>query len=187
VPTYIHECEDHGRFEIHCRLAEYDEWKPCPQCKKSSQQVFLPSNTRDCAFPEPIVIHVSADGSVRFPGDASAKVPKGFEKKELRTIREIESFEKSYNHTLKVEASQHQENEERYFTALHAQNRSDLRNRIASMSPLGRDFAMLAMQINDRRKKKPTDCGFFSEILHFDRSNREPMHDERTGWKRKYF
>lgn len=187
MPTYIHACEDHGDFEVTCRVAEWDEWKPCPNCGKSSQQMLRPSDSRDSHFPDPIVIHVSAEGKLRFPGDANAKVPDGYVKKELRTIREIEQLERTMNTQLRAEAEQHHENEDRFFSKVHSENRAELRMRMQSMSPLGRDFAKFAIEMGNRIKRKPTECGFHSEILHFDRSNREPLHDERTGWKRKYF
>jgi len=185
LPKYDFLCPTHGVFEISCRLAEWSLEKPCPKCKKPSEQVHLPCESRNCEVPA-IVVHVAADGSVRFPAATDAPVPKGFEKKELRSIREIEQFERRVNLHLRAEAEQHAENEERHYSAVRESNRSDLRARMQSMSNFGRDFARFAMEQNNNRKRKPLDVGFFTEILHMDRSNRDSHNDERTDWKRKH-
>jgi len=187
MAQYEYECPEHGIFQVTCRLADWSDVKACPKCEQPSEQILRPSSTHLGEFPESIVVHISESGDVRFPGDVNARVPEGFQKKEIRTIRELEHFERQMNVKLRAEAEQHQENEAKFFDAIHARTRADLRQQMQHMSPLGRDFAMLAMQINDSRKRKPTDCGFHSDILNFDRTNREPMHDERTGWKRKYY
>ena len=163
----------------------WDTHKPCPTCKKPSEQVHLPGVTL-AEFKTPIVVHVAADGAVRFPASTDAPVPKGFEKKELRSIREIEQFERRVNLHLRAEAEQHAENEERHYSAVRESNRSDLRQRMQGMSQFGKDFARFAMEQNNNRKRKPLDVGFFTEILHMDRSNRDSHNDERTDWKRKH-
>lgn len=187
MPTYSYECPAHGYFEISCRLADWNDRQPCPKksCKEIGEQVVLPSDASR-HFCEPVVVHFAADGTYRFPGAANARVPKGFQKRELRTIREIESFERDVNCKLHAEARQHQENEERYYSDVRSQLRSELRMRMQSMSRQGRDFARVVMALNDQRRSKPTDPGFHTQILHFDQTNREHHRDEPTGWKRKY-
>jgi hypothetical protein len=184
---YTYECPEHGPFELSLPLNKWDDKMPCPKgnCGKISEQVLLPSRTPG-QFSDPVVIHVAADGSVRFPGRSDARVPKGFERRELRTIRDIERFEHDTNVRLSAEADQHNSNEQRFFGELRAQQRSDLRQRMQNMSSQGRDFARFAMKKNDERRGKRTECGFHLEILHFDQSNREAHSDDRTDWKRRH-
>jgi hypothetical protein len=184
MPRYSYECPAHGMFELSLRLADWDDKKPCPQkgCKEIAEQVVLPSDASRY-FSEPVVVHVAADGAYRFPGSATARVPKGFEKRELRTIREIEKFERDVNCRLSGEAHQHQENEERFFSSVRSELRSELRQRMQSMSERGRDFARLAMALNDQRRGKAIDPGFHTQILHFNQSNRDSHRDKETGWK----
>jgi hypothetical protein len=186
MPTYSYECEKHGMFELILPLSKWDDRKPCPTkgCKRMGEQVVLP-NDASRHFANPVVVHVSSDGSYRFPMSANAPVPKGFEKKELRTIREIESLERSVNKKLHSESRQHQENEERRFSQLRSDLRGDLRQRMQSMSERGRDFARLAMQLNDQRRSKSTEVDFHTEILHMDQSNRHEHRDAATEWKRR--
>ena len=187
MPTYEYICESGHSFEIRCRLAEWKDHLPCTHkgCRKIAEQI-LTSNDSSRFFSDPVIVHVAKDGQYRFPGAANARVPKGFQKRELRTIREIESFERDVNCKLHAEARQHQENEERYYSDVRSQLRSELRMRMQSMSQQGRDFARAVMSLNDQRRSKPTDPGFHLQVLHFDQTNREHHRDESTGWKRKY-
>lgn len=159
---------------------------PCPKCGKTSEQVLLPTRARG-EFSQPVTIHVSSDGQkYRFPGAADARVPKGFVKRELKSIRDIERFERDMNARLRSDSDRHHENEERAFGEIRSRLRSELRQAMQRMSPEGRDFAAFAMAFNDNRKRKTTECGFHVAILHED-SSKNPWIDERTGWKRKYF
>jgi hypothetical protein len=184
MPCYCYECPKHGTFELTLPLRKWDSTKPCPKCSQPSEQVLLPQRAY-AEFRDPIVVHVSADGKYRFPGAANARVPKGFERKELRTIREVESFERDVNKQLRGEAERHRENESRHFEEIYAQKRSELRQAMQQMSPLGRDFAQFAIKMNNARRRKPTDCGFHVEILHFDQGNREPQRDRSTDWRNR--
>src|SRR5262245_28429608 len=71
-------------------------------------------SSRNAQSFEPVVVHVDKDGNVRFPGRADAKVPKGYEKRELTTVREVRKFEGQMNERERRKWSQHLENEERF-------------------------------------------------------------------------
>lgn len=150
-------------------------------CRETTVQTYHSSRPKDWAI-KPVVIHVDRGGAVRFPGNSDAKVPKGFNKVELRTIPEIEKFEREMNRKFHAEAEQHHENEARVFGEIRAQLRSELRQRMQTMSALGRDFARAAMEANDRRPRKSSDTGFHLQVLHFNASNREPFR-EGKGYK----
>lgn len=184
IPAYSYECAKHGIFELSLPLRKWSDRMPCPQCRKISEQVLLPQRGRG-EFANPVVIHVDSKGNYRFPGAPDAKCPPGFVKKELKTIRDIEHFERQFNAKLRSDSDRHHENEERAFAERRAQLRSELRQAMNHFSPAGRDFAQMAMRINDERKRKTTECGFHVTILHED-SRKNPWIDERTNWKKKY-
>lgn len=184
MPVYEYECKSHGVFVLTLPLRKWDDHKPCPKCEKQCEQILSPQGGRG-TFGQGIVVHVSADGHTRFPGDPNAKVPKGFQKKTLTTIREVEKFEREVNTKLRAESEQHQEREARHFDAIQKKNRSDLRMAMQHFSPMGRALAETAMRINNERKRKTNDCGFQVTILHEDAS-KNPQIDASTGWKRKY-
>jgi len=181
MPVYEYSCDKHGIFALTLPLSKWDDHKPCPKCKKKSEQVLRPTE-RNRGFA-PIVVHVDAEGNYRFPGAADARVPKHCHKVELKTIREIEKFERDVNAKMRKEADDHNSREEMRFAEVQNKNRRDLRTAMERMSPQGRDFAMFAMKQNNMRKRKTSEVGFHVQILHFDQSNREAYRDDRTGWK----
>jgi len=142
-------------------------------------QTYTPSRAKNWAI-KPVVIHVGAGGKVRFPANSEAPVPKGFNKVELKSLSEIEHFERQMNTRFSAEAEQHHENEARFFDKIKAQLRSDLREKMKSMSPLGLDFARAVIEANDNRRRKSTDTGFHLQVLHYDASNREEYREGKN-------
>lgn len=165
-------------------MRKYDDHKPCPKCKKSSEQVVLPPERSSVRF-QPIVVHVDAEGNYRFPGSPDARIPRGFQKVELTTIPEIEAMERKVNVKLRGDAERHIENEERVLGAIKAKLRGELQQRMATMSPLGRAFAEAAIARSNARRRKSSDVGFHVNILHYNQGNREGYSDERTGWRER--
>ena len=184
MPTYSYECPVHGEFEITVSISAHRDHWPCfyKGCAASTEQTYTPSKPKDWAI-KAIVVHVGADGAVRFPGHENARVPKGFNRVELKTISEIARFEQQMNQKLSSERSKHIENEERHFETVRARLRSDLRQRMQTMSPFGRAFAQFCIDENNRRRRKKSDVGFHVDILNNNSSSREPHRDKETGWK----
>ena len=150
------------------------EWPFCPHGQ---------TNPYLALYGEPTIVHIDAKGNYRFAGAAAAPIPKGFHRVELRTMHDRERFEREVNKAERRRAQEHREREEMTFGGYKSQQRSDLRGRIPQMSPLGRDFAMTAIRMNDQRRKKTGDPGFHMEIVHFDSQNRPEYRDARTNWK----
>ena len=131
----------------------------------------------------PVVVHQAADGTYRLPGAADATVPDGFKKVELRTISEIQRFERNMNLQLRVEAEQVQGRRYGITETERRARHSALRAHMNGMSTLGREFARAAIEHANRGKRQNTDPGFHVEVLHQDQSNREAHRDERTDWR----
>ena len=184
VPAYTFECETHGLFELTLPLSKWDDHKPCPKCRKSSEQVLLPASAHTF-FETPIVVHVAKDGTFRCPGHTNAKCPAGYERRELRTVRDVEAFERHANARIRSEAGQHQENEERFYSQVRKKLRGELRQEMQHFSNFGRDLARFVMAHNDSRNKDVKDAGFHVEVLHYDQTNRDPYRDRETGWKER--
>lgn len=132
---------------------------------------------------DPVVVHVDKQGNIRFPGHADAACPAGYERRELRTVNEVRSFERHVNLKDRVEWEQRQAIREQQFSEQQSANRRELRSAMERMSQRGRDFAELAMRRNNDRKKAQFHDGFFVEAFSQDSSNRDAYRDERTGWK----
>lgn len=156
----------------------------------------------DACNIDPIVVHQSADGTYRMPGHANAKVPAGYERVELRTIRHIEQFESTVNRQHKSIIDRKADREQRRYEEATSQRHARLRHAInhgftmkdsdgktvtfGAMSPMGRLLAERAMRRSNEKKPQHTyDPGFRVEILHTDASNREPWRDKDTNWQKR--
>jgi hypothetical protein len=155
----------------------------CCKCKGTAM-VWTEEPRSWAAQTEATVVHRNAQGELRFPAQADAPVPPGFEKVELRTVGERDRFERQQNHRENQTHAEFLENRERTYSEVEKQNRSDLRARMQSMSNLGRDFARLAMEKSNQKPRWRFDAGFHIETNHQDASSRGER-SERTGWKRK--
>jgi hypothetical protein len=197
MPTYTFECPAHGEFEVTVPISQHRDHWPCPyksefeaagvkfvtaHCSERTEQTYTPERPKNWAI-QAVVVHLGKDGAVRFPAHVNAPVPKGFNRVELRSLGEIEQFERRVNAKLSAEAAIHIENEERHFSILRDQSRSDLRQRMQSMSLAGKAFAQFCIEENNRCQRKSSDVGFHLNILHFNSSNREAHNDKETGWK----
>ncbi len=150
------------------------DWPWCPH--GSTRPSYAQSIT-------PVVVHQAADGTYRLPGAADAAVPDGFKKVELRTISEIQRFERNMNTQLRVEAEQIQGRRYGISEETRRERHSALRQDMARMSRYGREFARAAIERANRGERRNTDPGFHVEVLHQDQSNREAHRDERTNWR----
>src|SRR6266404_6298813 len=187
MPTWSYECPVHGDFEISGPVSSHQDHPVCPfqnghpfyMCMEETVQTYTRSKPKDWAI-KAIVVHVGADGAVRFPGHENARVPKGFNRVELKTLSEIAAFERQVNQKLSSEAARHIENEERHFEAVRGRLRGELQQQMKTMSPRGRDFAQFVIDENNRRARKKSDVGFQVDILHNDARNREDYRDKET-------
>jgi hypothetical protein len=137
---------------------------------------------------DPVVIHKDAEGNVRFPGRADAAVPAGFEKVELRTVREVRQFEHMMNVRGRAESEQAAYNRTQTFDRESRVRRAELLQRMPGLQPFSRDLAKVAMQQREMRqgsKNKPFDVGFHVEAFSQNSSNRGAHCDESSGWQRR--
>lgn len=133
----------------------------------------------------PIAYHEDARGHLTMPGHESAKPRPGVERKEARTIREIEALERRFNAQEGVVAERVMQQEEIARTLVRSETRSRMRQRIQSSqtSARARSFAERWMAHQDQRPVERKTPNLHFDVLHFDQSNRVPYVDARTGWK----
>ncbi len=184
-------CESCGlHFDQYVKREPPEEW-PC-ECGATAKRTFDPALTMrrpinlNAQSFDPVVVHRDAEGNIRFPGHTHAPVPPGFQKVELRTVREVRALEREMNHRESARALDHITREEMAFSADRADRRSDLTASMRHMSPFGRDFARVAMQQMDERRRtsrRTGEAGFYVECLTQDSSNRGGQRDASTDWK----
>jgi len=180
----------------------------CKNCKAKLEVGMFPfckGNPADHGQParragfRPVVVFRDSAGNVSFPGRSDAKPPKGFERVELTTIRQMEQFERTFNASERSRNQRYVEREQQMSEEARSKLRSDLRNGfsqrmpdgtlktlpgIKHMSSFGRAMAEAAMRRTDEMpRKNGNGSDFFLEVLHKDQSNRAIYRDRDTDWK----
>ncbi len=189
MPLYEYGCVDEAcgdRTEVLQLLREYEagEKPDCPTCHGPMQRIMLPSWQRAGAGFKPIVIHELSDGTFSFPMHEHAPVPEGAHRREITTFAEADRVMRKVNSLERSKVEQTVEQEQAWREAMEATNRSDLRQRMQSMSPRGRAFAELCMRMNDAKPTKRTfDPHAYIEVREYDQSNREAYRDRETDWR----
>jgi putative FmdB family regulatory protein len=191
MPLYEYGCLDAAcgdRTEVLQLLREYEagEKPDCPTCHGPMQRIMLPSWQRAGNGFQPIVIHELPDGTFSFPMHGSAPLPDGAQRREITTFAEADRVMRKVNQQERSKSEQHVEQEQAWREEMESANRSDLRQRMQSMSPRGRAFAEFCMRANDQKPQRRTvDPNVYLEIREFDRSNRDAYRDQETGWRER--
>jgi hypothetical protein len=120
---------------------------------------------------------------VRFPASPDAPVPSGFAKRELTNIHEIRKFENRINSEERRRWDERKTREEMTFNEQRQQRHAELRQAMQRMSPYGRDFAQIAMEQTNGKRRGNYDAQFRVDVFSNDSSNRDPHCDRSTGWR----
>lgn len=76
-----------------------DDIHECPDCHRAMQQDWLPRTKRPAQWDDntAVMVHVNPEtGETRYPGRHDAKVKEGYEKVYLRSLAEVDRFERSH-------------------------------------------------------------------------------------------
>ena len=162
---------------------------PCrtQRCKLKANRS-LPGSTRYAQNTEPFVYYERpSDGEIFIAAtNTDTRRPKGFVKREVRTMRDYEQFRRRHTERLKSEADLNYELDRQDKSRFNSLNRESLKAMMSSLSPEGREFAQAAIERSyaaDNPPRQQQDC--FITGIENDRSNREPHNDESSNWKRR--
>jgi hypothetical protein len=163
-------CEQGHKF-THLTEVTADGGPPNPQCKSDGCSAvggwvpnYAAGRPRDF---QPVTVHVDKFGNYRFPGRADARVPDGYQKKEMN-LYEARKFCKEMNHREQAKMGEHLSRVQMLYEEAQRENRASLRAAMQHMSPRERDFAMAAIEMGNSRDARAyysTDCGFHIEGL----------------------
>ena len=145
-------------------------------------------------FPEfaqrfdPIVVHVSPSGEYHFPAAIDAPIPAGFQKHEIRSIREADKITREVNSRedsklsevhMAHEATRQEKRRRRqeFMDAMHSK-----------LSPAARQYLDERREYQrekdkERERNRPRSADFHIDVFAFDGSNREAYADSRTDWR----
>lgn len=166
----------------------------CKDCGHELQIGDYPYCPHESIYPSaaqsfsPVVVHRSADGSIRFPAHADAPVPKGFQKVEMTNLAQIRKFETEVNTRENALLREGRYKEKADIESGRKIMREQFKERVRGFSPRGRAFAERAMEWSDKRGSKRDvirDANFHVEAFSFDSSNRDAYQDAGTNWQRR--
>lgn len=165
-------CPKCGRF---CFIGMF----PSGMCGRQGESAHGPIYAGPAQRFDPVVVHFNpTTGEYRFPGAAHAKAPAGYQRQELTTTHDVRKFTKRWNESERRKVDESVCRSQQRIEMSQARHRPDLRMAMQGMSEFGRDFARLAMEINDRRgAKRHFDPGCHLEAFEMDRSNRDAHQD----------
>lgn len=124
------------------------------------------------------------EGEFRYPGWNDEPTPEGYERVEIRSIREWETVTRKMSaHGRSVAEKAYYERKEA-IDKVRAEQRAELRREMQHFDGPMRAFAEAALERSENRKRRPMPTGeVIAHALEYDSSNREVWRDERTGWK----
>lgn len=174
--------------ELNRPLAMYPAMPTCPDCGAETTHDMSVGQRQSTA--DPVVVFRGPDGQIRFPGDANGAsaanyARQGFERIEIRGAAEMRRFERGMNAQEYSRAARKVEHRQMQREAREKVLRSELRQRMQSMSTAGRTIARAVMERNDNRpRERVADANFHSEVYSFNRSNRDESRDAQGRRRR---
>lgn len=136
------------------------------------------------------------EGEYRTPGWNDEPTPAGFERVEIRNVREWEAVTRRMSARGRQEAERAYNERQQAIDIVKKELRADLREQMekwrlsdvppeyAEQAAATLKFAEYALEQSERKRPRPMPSGeVVSHALEYDSSNREAWRDERTGWK----
>lgn len=161
------------------RRVAWDTEEARCDCGAQATRVFISHRAYRAQSFDPVLVYRDKSGHYRFPGRNAGVTPKGYEPVYLRTTSEVRKFERTMSQHERDRYFRHKERAEAAFAPWIANARSELRQRMQSMSAYGRSLAEAAIRASDSQSSVDTrfDPGCHFNAFAFDASNREPQGD----------
>ena len=87
-----------GKEVLNAMAGEQDK-RTCPECGLDMEQVWWkrPCGPAQWDDNTAVLVFQNADGQIRYPGRHDARLPSGYERVYLRSLREVDAFERQHN------------------------------------------------------------------------------------------
>lgn len=201
MPNYVQKCGSCGHiFEQFRRMADFDQYPPCPKCDGESAKHYLPSGASLNA--PAVVVYKTPDGTFRFPGDTNpnGRTAKqysdlGYERVELKGWADVRRMEGQVSKQQASEIRQRVERQcemrERSMSDRRSEIRRSLeqgfvmpetdekgretgRTKVVRMGQEARDFVRAAVERNDGKPRpREFESGFHVDVYSQNRGNRD--------------
>ncbi len=171
MPNYDFACDNNSEHLIE-KFVPLAEWSAemsawCEQCKCLAHQVVLPRGAGTTITP--FVYYVNKNGEIRIPGSSNLPVPPGHTRCEVTTLHELRQLEARVGREERSKISHAREMDDAISQEETQGLRRELRSAMERMSPAGRDFAQVAIEMGNRRssaRSKSYDPQLYFNILH---------------------
>lgn len=148
-----------------CGFAEWEigSWPLC----KGRPEDHASARVRWAQDFAPIVIFKAPDGRVRVPGKGAAKAPKGYERVELRTRREVDAFTREYGASEAMRAERGRILDQHLYERDFGRNRAEVQQIREGADPVVREYIDTVIREMDRRDRarKNYDPGVYFEVM----------------------
>jgi hypothetical protein len=173
---------------------KYSSWSDCVQnalCECGGilvwkRVIYGDPPSRSAQPFEPVVLFrdpTAPEGQYRTPGWSDEPTPAGFERVEIRSIREWEGITRQMSAHGRREAEAAYYERQQAIDKVRSEQRAELRREMKHWDGPLREFAAHALERSENKQRRPVPTGeVVAHALEYDSSNREAWRDERTGW-----
>ncbi len=192
--AYDYQCDEGHQFELF--LDEYKEVVPCEVCNAERNSFSAPesiarhvwsfyyNSTQKAQRFDPVVIHKDINGNIRFPGEANAQVPEGFQRVELTTIQQVRQIEKEWGAQDQTKANQFRAARQTLTDGQLKENRRVMESIVRDrFSPRGRKFYEAMKKVSEEKQRlgpKAVSPAAYFDAFSNDSTNRDIYYNENT-------
>jgi len=157
----------------------------CSQCKLKAHRA-LTGRGHNAQNSQPFVYYERpSDGEIFVAATAEdTRHPRGFVRKEIRTMNEYSQFRRQYSERMKADAEINREQEKAFRSMENKAGRDRLESMLSSLSPEARAFAEAAIESSYNVDVPAVSPECFIQGLEMDRSERQPYQDEHHNYRR---
>lgn len=175
MPMIDFACPNGHDYEVFRHPSEVKDQEPCEECQETATRQYRFTRPHSyTGLTQPLVVWKRPDGTYSVPGQPDARMPAEYERVELRSATEVRRVEGAINREEREKWEAANRGRERLRGEVSSANRAELRDRMARMSPLMRDFARFAMDKNNQQPGRKYRGEFHFEALSMNASNRDP-------------
>jgi len=157
----------------------------CSQCKLKAHRALV-GRGRNAQNSQPFVYYERpSDGEIFVAATAEdTRHPRGFVRKEIRTMNEYSQFRRQYSERMKADAEINREQEKAFRSMENKAGRERLESMLSSLSPEARAFAEAAIESSYNVDVPAVSPECMIQGFELDRSERQPYQDEHHGYRR---
>lgn len=140
---------------------------------------------------EPLLVDVNPEtGQTSYPGSIHDPIEPGYHRRSLETIHQVEEFCNARSREETEKRRDFFRQEKTFWDERIKQRREYVRAEMARRGFKGKGWEAVCRVLDARRERKydeqmRREVNVFSDVIHFDSSNRESFSGPETGWRQR--